>query len=661
MSAARYALGLLLTVASLLPLVIGARRVRARLVPELARERARLAEVVVVLAGYVLVGEVLGTVGLFRAGFVVAGCIVVGSAEALACGPTPRSARALSLALDPWTVALSVATGAAVFAQWCSGTIGSLRRGMVGDTLVYHGPFAARFGHDGWVTRLHFVAVGQVIPFHPATSELLHGTAILFFGTDFLSPLLNLGWLAFTLLAAWCIGTPRGVGPVTMAAVALPLSGRFIAISQAGTGVNDIVVVAFFLAAVALVLAVEARPGSLVLGGLAAGLAAGTKFTAVFPVAVLAVAVIVVGSGRARRAITFGLPLLLGGSFWYLRNLIRVGNPIPSAHIAVGPISLPSPRLPVTESFSATVAGNLHALGPVAGAAFDLSFGRLWFVVLALAAAGAALAVALDASVLRRALGVVALVAAAGYLFTPTTGLPSFFGLNLRYVLPALALGLALLPSVPLLSSTARQRVIALGLLVVVVLNVAPANAWADGRGTALVVTAVAAVVVTAAVTLRRARPALLVLGAVILVAALAVGGRVVERRYLRNRYAHDPTELGQAYKWFRSVRHQRVAVAGTPDQYPFYGLDLSNVVDYMGVRGPHGEYSAFRRCRDFRQALARGRYRYVVAFPNVKADPEQPPEAGWTKADPSAREVLRAGRASVFRIDGPVTVADCG
>src|SRR5437588_11596528 len=77
-TAVRYALGLFFTVTTLLPLVIGATRVRARLVPELSGERARLAEVVVVLAGYVLVGAALGTVGLVRTGLLVAGGIVLG-------------------------------------------------------------------------------------------------------------------------------------------------------------------------------------------------------------------------------------------------------------------------------------------------------------------------------------------------------------------------------------------------------------------------------------------------------------------------------------------------------------------------------------------------------------------------------------------------------
>ena len=138
------------------------------------------------------------------------------------------------------------------------------------------------------------------------------------------------------------------------------------------------------------------------------------------------------------------------------------------------------------------------------------------------------------------------------------------------------------------------------------------------------------------------------------------VGGRHVEQRYLANRYAHDTSELGQAFKWARGVRRERVAVAGTAEQYPFYGVTLSNHVDYMGVEGPHGEFSEFRSCRAWRLALARGRYRYVVAFPGVKSDPQQPPEAQWTRMDPSAREIVRAGRASVFRIDGPVGTSGC-
>jgi hypothetical protein len=196
--------------------------------------------------------------------------------------------------------------------------------------------------------------------------------------------------------------------------------------------------------------------------------------------------------------------------------------------------------------------------------------------------------------------------------------------------------------------------------LVAVVVNVWPADAWADGRANALAVVAVAVAVIAAAIALRRA-PRWAGVGAIAVAAVLvATGGRHVERQYLADRYAHDRTELGRLFAWARSVRNQRIAVAGTPDQYPFYGVDLSNHVDYMGARGPHGEFSSFGACGPYRRALAGGRYRYVVAFPNVKSDPKPPPETGWTKSDPSAREIFTTGRASVFRIDGPVTVDSC-
>ena len=53
-----------------------------------------------------------------------------------------------------------------------------------------------------------------------------------------------------------------------------------------------------------------------------------------------------------------------------------------------------------------------------------------------------------------RLAGAVTIVAAIAYLFTPLTaagpeGHPLAFGINLRYLTPALALGLALLPLEP--------------------------------------------------------------------------------------------------------------------------------------------------------------------------------------------------------------------
>ena len=69
--------------------------------------------------------------------------------------------------------------------------------------------------------------------------------------TDLLSPLVNLGWLAASLLAAWCIGRPYAVGAVTALGAAVVLDSEMLVASQAGNAPNDIAGIFFLLAVVA--------------------------------------------------------------------------------------------------------------------------------------------------------------------------------------------------------------------------------------------------------------------------------------------------------------------------------------------------------------------------------------------------------------------------
>ena len=90
--------------------------------------------------------------------------------------------------------------------------------GMTGaDTVWYHLPQAARFVQDGSITHVQFFETGAGTAFYPATSGLFHALGMLWFGNDFLSLFLNLGWLGLALLAAWCLGRPYGLGPALRA------------------------------------------------------------------------------------------------------------------------------------------------------------------------------------------------------------------------------------------------------------------------------------------------------------------------------------------------------------------------------------------------------------------------------------------------------------
>jgi len=216
------------------------------------------------------------------------------------------------------------------------------------DSTWYHAPFAAGFFQSGNTWNLHFIAPQFLAWFYPANGEIFHGAGMLSFGRDVLSPLLNLGWLVGCLVACWCIGRPYRVAPWSLALGAVALSLPVLS-DQAGEARNDIVGIFFLLAAVAIAVNAAVLRGSVgdvadrrnggsfssvgpaVVVGLAAGLAAGTKLNFLLPAAVLVLGFALVApvGSRRRTLAASGLAALAGGGYWYLRNLIHTGNPLP--------------------------------------------------------------------------------------------------------------------------------------------------------------------------------------------------------------------------------------------------------------------------------------------------------------------------------------------
>ena len=688
LSATRYLLGAAEITLLIAAATLGAVRVRDRLLPGFAGAPAWLATAVVAIAILLGAAELLGAAGLFEPAPYLLAVVGLGIGLRLVVSrgdpdARPRPVPEPSLAMR----VCGLAVAGVVIAHFCIGVRLRLSTGMTGfDSTWYHGPFAAGFAQSGRTFDIQFIAPQFLAWFYPQNSELLHGIGILAFSRDLLSPLLNLGWLGGCMIAAWCIGRPWGAAPVSLAGVALMLgSGAFA--DQAGEARNDLVALFFVLAAVAIVLnaatmdrgdrfpAATLPAGAMILAGLSVGLAAGTKINYLAPALalVISLALIAPRGGRLRALAASGLPALAGCGFWYLRNLVHAGNPLPWVK-HLGPLALPSPDQPIggREGF-----GVLHYLTDPGvwsdwfAPGLHQGLGVLWPPILVAALAGALLCLGRRSDRVLRACAVVALALVAAWLVAPASasgpdGAPLGFLSGLRYLVPALALGLALLPLAPPLRSPAARWATLGGIALAMPFTVASGSPWYSGYLVAAVLAGALAVGLAALIgsgwpaAHRRSAIAAAVGAAILLVAA----GERGQRTYLENRYA-DPgftaPGLDAAFKWARSLSNRRIATTSTR-QYPLFGTDLSNRVRFVGLHRPEAGFVSPSTCRSWRRALNEGGYDYVVASldRNEPGGPRFPPAAGWTASDPAARLVLRKPPTAVFRLDGRLDPDAC-
>ena len=326
-------------------------------------------------------------------------------------------------------------------------------------------------------------------------------------------------------------------------------------------------------------------------------MAVGVRLNLLAPVLGLTIGVIVLGPKERRRAViaTWLGAVVLAGGFWYIRNLLIVGNPLPWFGAGV----LPVPRPPLMQHTELSVWHYLtdlrvwsHVFIPDLGRAL----GPAWPAIVAVALGGAVSCVALGPGGRIRVIGLLTLFSAFSYLVTPgsaagAAGHPVGFVFNFRYCAPALTLGLSTAPlAAPLRGPVVRW--ITFGVLAVLlgitVVNDAPVpapymlGAVLMALGLLLVAAASAWISAQALRALSSLRMAMVLLAMCGLVAAAVVGGYRAQRHYLRGRYVSSTRlrSVDRLWQWVASVHHSRIAMGGTfvaEFQYPLWGADASN------------------------------------------------------------------------------------
>src|SRR5439155_15631566 len=121
---------------------------------------------------------------------------------------------------------------------------------------------------------------------------------------------------------------------------------------------------------------------------------------------------------RLRRAALWLTVVAVTGGYWYLRNLFRVGNPLPSLGLGVGPVRLPHVYTPGTGSVARYLfdrrvwrmyflPGLREALGPA------------WWTLFVAGAAGCVLAAVLAPGRWERMIALVGIVSLVAYVLSP--------------------------------------------------------------------------------------------------------------------------------------------------------------------------------------------------------------------------------------------------
>jgi hypothetical protein len=385
-----------------------------------------------------------------------------------------------------------------------------------------------------------------------------------------------------------------------------------------------------------------------------------------------------------------GLSTFLVGGYWYVRAAIKTGgNPIPQ--IGFGPLHLPRPdQMPLDPRPRFAVA---HYLGEPTiyrkwfFPQLDNAFGPLWPLILIVAVAAAVYIAWRSRNIILRVIAVAALATAVVYVFTPLTaagqeGSPTGFFTNTRYLVPGLVLAMVLVPIArPLRAPDRRAWQTLIFLAAVYAITVLTTPRWYPGFIVGTVFLTLALVWAPAGLGMARSRRLMsrvAVVGAGAAVVLLAVVlGRAQEVQYYNHHYTRTTLFLQdggpqKAFEFAHNQHDKRIGIAGSGEiyfgQYGFYGANLDNDVQYIGVPGPDGTYRLATSCRQFRQRINAGNYDYLILSQYTQDAADSPywkPIYAWVKNDPALEELIEEPEITpeadwVFRVKGKLDPDGC-
>lgn len=358
MSHAFSLLGLAVLAGCLLAVAWASRELARAVYPDRPWSRVALL-VLTMITTIALVTQTLGTFGLLRPtaltiGALAASGITYGIARLL----RSRSGNAIAIAplnwpfTRNWTITLvAITTGVFVMSV--------LHLTTNDDALVYHYPMIAQWMQSGSLTDPGGTIVGYFTNFYPSNVQTVHLWLVAWTSSDLFFGLV--AWASFIAAFAAIFAMVRYAGDLLGRATivkAAPLVALVwstvpivvassILTSGVDSAVTGLIVVGItfglrWWVEVARRSAAAVGPGGhrdLYVAALALGWALGAKYVAVpyvgLLVCMLAVGVVLIARSDTRRARSLALPglsavalIAMPALFWYVRNLLLVGNPI---------------------------------------------------------------------------------------------------------------------------------------------------------------------------------------------------------------------------------------------------------------------------------------------------------------------------------------------